>query len=156
MFGRVLNTPVKQAALVKCRGSLLSANSIQCLGKSLLMLILVQFPQNTMLVKIFWNFTTFQYMFDLPQVKQVLITYLVEETYGIRVFSQVVKRLSDLPMIANQKMLKKLQIWSGDIRKEKQNFRNSNQNRRKRRFLALFNFAKFRCPALHAFPGWQV
>ena len=51
-------------------------------------------------------------------------------------------------------MLKKLQIWSGDIRKEKQNFRNSNQNRRKRRFLALFNFAKFPCPALHALPGW--
>ena len=42
---------------------------------------------------------------------------------------------------------------SGDVIKEKQNFRNRNKKGRKSRFLALFNFDRFPCPALHAFPG---
>ena len=37
--------------------------------------------ENATLVKIFWNFTMFYYMLDFPQVKQDLITYLVEKNW---------------------------------------------------------------------------
>ena len=34
------------------------------------------FHENTILVKTFWNFTIFQYIFNMPQVKQNFITEL--------------------------------------------------------------------------------
>ena len=50
-------------------------------------------------------------------------------------------------------IVKKTSSVSGEVIKEKQNFRNRNKKGRKSRFLALFNFDRFPCPALHAFPG---
>ena len=165
MIERVLNMPVKQTALVKCQYYRHQRVPFISHQYSVSPKICTNAYSGT----VFRKYSAGQNILELYNVlvyvrfairQQDLITYLVEESQcSIRVFfpsCQTTLRLNDYSKL---EIVKKTSNLGGNAIKEKQNFCNSNQKGRKRRYQRLlvhFNFSRFPYPTLHAFRGQQV